>query len=252
MSQHIRRHRAPSFSSRLFRGSALATGAAVASVGLLAGPAQADTSHDWSGVAACESGGNWSINTGNGYYGGLQFSAGTWSGYGGTSYAPRADLASAGQQIAVAERVLAGQGVGAWPVCGKSLTGGTTAAAAAAPAPVAKPAPAPAAAPKPAAAPQAAAPKAAAAPKPAPAAAPKPAAKPAPKAATPAPAAKRSSAATTTSTAAASGAGYTVRPGDTLVKIAAARGTTWRQLFAANRDRISNPNLLYVGQHLSV
>jgi hypothetical protein len=72
-------------------------------------------------VAECESGGNWSIDTGNGYYGGLQFSASTWLAYGGGSYAPRADLASREQQIAVAERVLAAQGARAWPVCGRDL-----------------------------------------------------------------------------------------------------------------------------------
>jgi len=69
----------------------------------------------------CESGGNWSINTGNGYYGGLQFNSSTWAAYGGLSYAPRADLASRAEQIAVAEKVLANQGAGAWPTCGKSL-----------------------------------------------------------------------------------------------------------------------------------
>ena len=77
--------------------------------------------HDWDAVAQCESGGNWSINTGNGYYGGLQFSAQTWAGFGGTAYAPRADLATKSEQIAVAERVLAVQGAGAWPTCGRNL-----------------------------------------------------------------------------------------------------------------------------------
>ena len=72
---------------------------------------------NWSAIAACESGGNWAANTGNGYYGGLQFTQGSWSGYGGTAYAPRADLAPASAQIAVAERVLASQGPGAWPNC---------------------------------------------------------------------------------------------------------------------------------------
>ncbi|RBY81472.1 resuscitation-promoting factor rpfE [Blastococcus sp. TF02-09] len=76
---------------------------------------------DWDAVAQCESGGNWSINTGNGYYGGLQFSAGTWTGHGGGAYAPRADLATREEQIAVAERVLATQGKGAWPTCGRNL-----------------------------------------------------------------------------------------------------------------------------------
>ena len=73
---------------------------------------------NWSAIAACESGGNWSANTGNGFYGGLQFSEQTWLGYGGGQYASSANLATAAQQIAVAERVLAGQGIGAWPVCG--------------------------------------------------------------------------------------------------------------------------------------
>ena len=73
---------------------------------------------NWSAIAACESGGNWSISTGNGFYGGLQFTEQTWLGYGGGQYASSANLATPGQQIAVAQRVLAGQGIGAWPVCG--------------------------------------------------------------------------------------------------------------------------------------
>ena len=73
---------------------------------------------NWSAVAACESGGNWSINTGNGFYGGLQFTEGTWLANGGGQYASSADVATPAQQIAVAERVLASQGIGAWPVCG--------------------------------------------------------------------------------------------------------------------------------------
>ena len=73
---------------------------------------------DWSAIAACESGGNWGTNTGNGFYGGLQFTEGTWLANGGGQYAPSANLASPAEQIAVAERVLASQGIGAWPVCG--------------------------------------------------------------------------------------------------------------------------------------
>jgi hypothetical protein len=73
---------------------------------------------NWSAVAACESGGNWSTNTGNGFYGGLQFTEGTWLANGGGQYASSADVATPAQQIAVAERVLASQGIGAWPVCG--------------------------------------------------------------------------------------------------------------------------------------
>lgn len=71
----------------------------------------------WDSIAACESGGNWAINTGNGYYGGLQFNAGTWAAYGGTSYAPTANLATRDQQIAIAQKVQANQGWGAWPAC---------------------------------------------------------------------------------------------------------------------------------------
>ena len=75
----------------------------------------------WDRLAQCESGGNWSINTGNGYYGGLQFSASTWSGYGGGQYAPTADKATRAQQIAIAEKVRAGQSWGAWPSCTSQL-----------------------------------------------------------------------------------------------------------------------------------
>jgi Transglycosylase-like domain/LysM domain len=73
---------------------------------------------NWSAIAACESGGNWSASTGNGFYGGLQFTEQTWLAYGGGQYASSANLASQSQQVAVAQRVLAGQGIGAWPVCG--------------------------------------------------------------------------------------------------------------------------------------
>ncbi len=92
----------------------------------LAGQAAAATDGEWDQVASCESGGNWSINTGNGYQGGLQFSPGTWASHGGGQYAPSAQLATKEQQIAVAERVLASQGRGAWPVCGHGLSGPTT------------------------------------------------------------------------------------------------------------------------------
>jgi hypothetical protein len=73
---------------------------------------------NWSAIAACESGGNWSASTGNGFYGGLQFTQQTWMANGGGQYASSADQATPAQQIAVAQRVLASQGIGAWPVCG--------------------------------------------------------------------------------------------------------------------------------------
>ncbi|MFG3497561.1 transglycosylase family protein [Streptomyces sp. NPDC047928] len=82
-----------------------------------AGSAHAASVDVWEKVAACESSNKWKTNTGNGYYGGLQFSQSTWQAYGGTRYAPRADLATRDQQIAIAEKVLKGQGPRAWPTC---------------------------------------------------------------------------------------------------------------------------------------
>ncbi|MEU6485035.1 transglycosylase family protein [Streptomyces sp. NPDC046887] len=116
------KHRRPSKAVR-FAAFAGITGAAVAAPLLGATSASAATTAEWDKVAQCESGGDWSINTGNGYYGGVQFSASTWAAYGGTSYAPTADQASKSQQIAVAEKVLASQGKGAWPSCGVDLSG---------------------------------------------------------------------------------------------------------------------------------
>jgi resuscitation-promoting factor RpfA len=75
----------------------------------------------WDALAACESGGDWSIDTGNGYYGGLQFSSSTWQAYGGGEFASRADLASRDEQITVAERVRSDGGFGAWPTCAGRL-----------------------------------------------------------------------------------------------------------------------------------
>ncbi len=98
------------------------TGVAVAGVATVAGgmatASSAQASSVWDRVAACESGGNWHINTGNGFYGGLQFTRSTWNGFGGGRYASRADLATRSEQISVAQRVLAAQGAGAWPTCG--------------------------------------------------------------------------------------------------------------------------------------
>jgi hypothetical protein len=90
-----------------------------------AAPAAEPAGHDWDAVARCESGGDWSINTGNGFYGGLQFTPSTWLAFGGAAYVPRADLATRAEQIAVAENVLAEQGPGAWPTCGRNLVAGT-------------------------------------------------------------------------------------------------------------------------------
>ena len=197
---------------RVLRGGTVLAGAAAIGIGVLAAPASA-APHDWSGVAQCESGGNWSINTGNGYYGGLQFSSATWLGHGGGQFAPRADLAAPAEQIAVAERVLLTQGAGAWPTCGKQLRSGTTAVA---PAPRCRPGPG-----------------------------------------TPGRGTRRCApapAASAPAAAASSGGDYTVRRGDTLAKIARAQDVDggWRALWAKNRDSVRNPNLIRVGQQLSL
>jgi hypothetical protein len=73
---------------------------------------------NWDGIANCESTNNWSINTGNGYYGGLQFDLGTWASAGGDAYASRPDLASREQQIAVAENLYASRGTSPWACAG--------------------------------------------------------------------------------------------------------------------------------------
>src|SRR4051812_9033391 len=186
MSEHSWMTRVRSLAGR----GGVVLGTTAIGIGVLAGPASA-APHDWTGVAQCESSGNWSINTGNGYYGGLQFSQSTWAAYGGLAYAPRADLATKDQQIAVAESTLAGQGIGAWPNCGKYLTGTS-------------PAPAPA---------------------------------PAPAAAAPA---------TPVAYVASPTGSYTVKPGDTLDKIAREQGVAggWQQLWELNRGTISNPNVI--------
>ncbi|HEY5835106.1 transglycosylase family protein [Streptomyces sp.] len=182
----------------------------------------------WDKVARCESSGKWNINTGNGYYGGLQFAASTWKSFGGAVFAPRADLASKNQQIAVAEKVLRSQGPGAWPVC--SAKAGLTREAASASHTV----PVPAGKTRPAASYHA--PKAPAKPtQPAPA-------HPAPTRSAPshpAPAHDR----------------YTVAPGDTLSAIAAdqhVRGG-WPELYADNRALVGDdPDLIFPGQRLAL
>ncbi len=119
------RHRKPSTSSVSVAKLAV-TGVVIGGSGLgMAAGAQAASDTEWDTVARCESSGNWAINTGNGYQGGLQFSPSTWLGYGGGQFASAANLASRDQQIAIAEKVLAGQGRGAWPVCGRGLSGPT-------------------------------------------------------------------------------------------------------------------------------
>lgn len=178
---------------------------AIAMLGL-ATPAHA-ASHDWQAVANCESGGDWHINTGNGYYGGLQFSESTWLAYGGSGYP---NHASESEQIAIAERVLAGQGIGAWPVCGVHLYDDNRSQLESQDqAPAAKPA--------------------------VEYKAPKPVKKPVK---TPLPCYDWEDP-------------YTVKPGDTLIKIATNDGypaRIWKGIYQRNKSIIKNPNLIYPGQ----
>ncbi|MDT3399388.1 transglycosylase family protein [Streptomyces sp. B1866] len=219
------RHRRPK--TRRFSRATLALTAGGAGVALPligVGQAHAASVSTWDKVAQCESTGNWHINTGNGFYGGLQFTQSTWSEFGGTKYAPRADLATKDQQIAIAEKVLAVQGPGAWPVC--SVKAGLTAGG---PAPAINPdgATTKAAPAEAKSAPATSAPKAA----------PK-----APKKTAPAPAPR-------------TGASHTVVSGDTLSKIADAHGVKggWHRLYDANRQVIGDdPNLIFPGQKLRV
>jgi resuscitation-promoting factor RpfE len=99
---------------KTFGLATIAGALAVAPMALATGTANAD-SVNWDAVAACESGGNWSTATGNGYYGGLQFTMGTWRANGGSGSPQHA---SRDEQIRVAENVRRSQGLGAWPVCG--------------------------------------------------------------------------------------------------------------------------------------
>jgi resuscitation-promoting factor RpfE len=93
-----------------------AIGGALVAAPMALSTATANADVNWDAVASCESGGNWSINTGNGYYGGLQFTMGTWRANGGTGSPHNA---SRDEQIRVANNVLHHQGIGAWPVCGR-------------------------------------------------------------------------------------------------------------------------------------
>ncbi len=204
------------------RTTAVLAGAALlAPLGLLAatGNAAAADSAVWDRIAQCESGSNWHINTGNGYYGGLQFAASTWRAFGGTAYAPTADRASKDQQIAVATKVQRAQGWGAWPTCSAraGASGSAPAASAAGSAPSAtNSAPS--------------------------------ATKEAPSTSSRTP--ERSAEHTNRSS---SRGDYTVRAGDTLSGIAARHGTSWRQLYAANKSVIgADPHLIVPGQRLEL
>ncbi len=270
--------------TRPWRRRMLALGASVAAalaLGAVQSPAHAGTDAEWNRLASCESGQNWSINTGNGYYGGLQFSKGSWDWAGGTSYAAYPHQATREQQIATAERLLDMQHVSrAWPACSNrlgithaQLQSGSATPPGGSSAPTSRPAPA--------------------------------AASPTETAGThrvrsgdtlsriaaqygvsggwaavhaanrdrvsnpnlirvgqvlripgagQASSAPAATAPSTTSSNKPTGSTVTVRAGDTLWKIAQANGVRggWSALYAANRARISDPNLIHVGQVLQL
>jgi LysM repeat protein len=210
--------------ARMTAAAVAASALALGVTTLTAGTAQAASGSTWDRLAQCESGGNWSINTGNGFSGGLQFTPSTWRAYGGSAYASSAYKAGRSAQIAVAERVLASQGWGAWPACSAKLGlhgktgGGTSAPKHRAPQVSRSEVRKAYSAPRHRATPHRA-----------------PVVRSAPK------------------VAPAHGASYVVKAGDTLSKIAARHHVSggWQSVYALNRAQIgADPNLIFPGQHL--
>jgi nucleoid-associated protein YgaU len=194
---------------------AITAAAAVGGIAVAAlasgGTADAATPDQWDKLAKCESGGNWGTNTGNGYYGGLQFSASTWRAYGGGAFAATANKASRDEQIQVAQRVAAAQGWGAWPSCSRQagLWGTSTQAStntARAGSEVSRSA------------------------------------------------TRQPIASSNPVKGGSAGAGkHVVRRGETLSSIAKANKVgSWQKLFTANRSTVKNPNVLRVGQILTL
>ncbi len=218
------KHRAASHTSIKKAAITVTTVGAAAAVPLIgsAGVADAAPASAWNAVAACESSGNWHINTGNGFYGGLQFTQSTWDAFGGGAYASRADFATPDQQMAIANKVLAGQGWGAWPVCsqkagvtGYSASGPTTA----------------------------------------PQSAPQQQSAPVHHAASSSDSEPDGDADDAPAASSSGSGSYTVVQGDTLYKIAQAHGISggWQALYAKNRSTVGgDPNMILVGQHLSL
>ncbi|MBV1779003.1 LysM peptidoglycan-binding domain-containing protein [Paeniglutamicibacter sp. ABSL32-1] len=228
-------------SKNVRRGAATVAALALAggTMAMSVAPASAASTSTWDALAQCESGGNWSINTGNGYKGGLQFSGSTWSAFGGSG---SADNASKSEQIRVAERVKAAQGWGAWPACSAKLglSGGKGSVAKTYESAPKKetvqksnessykssstktyktksvPAKSYASSGKRAAAPEAKAPA-------------------------------------ISVNVKDSGKDYTVKAGDTLFKIAQAQGlNSWQDLYSLNQDVVPSADLIFVGQSLDL
>ncbi len=217
MSRYRGKHRRPSSTGTKIARLTLA-GAIAGAPAAVAAPAQAASDATWDKLAECESGGNWHINTGNGFYGGLQFTASTWDAFGGEKYANNAHRASREQQILIAERVQDAQGWNAWPTCSDKL--GLSGADHQ---------------------PVAASTRSASS------------------------SAQESQSAAGAETAPQGGAaqpaapanptgGYVVAAGDTLAKIASKETVAggWPALHDLNRDTVSDPNLIRIGQQLKL
>ncbi|OLR89862.1 LysM peptidoglycan-binding domain-containing protein [Actinokineospora bangkokensis] len=217
------KHRKPSATKRTIARVVVAGVAVGAPMAALATPASADTVN-WDAIAQCESGGNWATNTGNGYYGGLQFSPSTWRANGGSGSAHNA---SREEQIRVAENVLQSQGIGAWPVCGKKSGAASSGTAKKSTSSTTK---------KSTTTAKKATPKAKA--------------KTTTKKAAPV---QRTAPATPVVATSNPAGDYTVIAGDTLSKIAQSQGVTggWQALAEKNKDFISDPNLILVGQKIA-
>ena len=196
MARYRGRHRAPSKTDGAGRALARTAlvGAVVGAPLALAPAALAAPDSTWDRLAQCESGGRWDVNTGNGYYGGVQFSPSTWRAFGGGEFAPNAHQASRAEQIVVAERTLAEQGWGAWPACSRRLGLND------------------------------------------------------------APTLRDAPTAPVRLSAPVTNGDYVVRAGDTLGRIAAAQGVEggWQAIVAKNPSLAANPNMIAVGQRLTL
>ena len=234
------------------RGGASLAAVAVAGGAIVATTAPANAASTWDKLAQCESGGNWSINTGNGYYGGLQFSLSTWKAFGGSGMPNQASKA---EQIRIATKIQASQGWGAWPACTAKLgisgtpTGGSSSDSSSS-------TQTKQAAPK-VAETKKAAPKATQTKQAAPQVSESSNSVKSTKQAAPSSSGKHAAPAPQAPVfnidVTDSGKNYTVKSGDTLAKIADQLGVDdWRGLFVLNDDQLTNPDLIMVGQTLNV
>lgn len=210
MARYQGKHRKPSNTARNVARVAVA-GAVVATPIAVSAPANAA---NWDALAKCESSGNWSANTGNGFSGGLQFTQSTWKAYGGSQYASNAKDASREEQIQVAEKVLQAQGTKAWPGCSSktswssgssdSSSGSSKSSSA--------------------------------------------------KSSSSSDSSKKSSSSkqSKSSSVRSQGADYTVQQGDTLGKIAQKYGVDHQDVFERNSSTLKSPNMIFPGQQLDI